>query len=91
MPKRIAQEVKTKAMELFLEGKPAKDIAEKVSDTFNTVVKPSTICYAFNYIFDLFLKPSFFFDRIHLSSPKMIWFCQSTLSSWKGSRIEISG
>mgnify|MGYP001240859456 FL=1 len=43
MPKRIAQEVKTKAMELFLEGKPAKDIAEKVSDTFNTVVKPSTI------------------------------------------------
>ena len=43
MPKRIPQEVKTKAMELFLEGKPAKDIAEKVSDTFNTVVKPSTI------------------------------------------------
>ena len=43
MPKRIAQEVKTKAMELFLEGKPAKDIAEKGSDTFNTVVKPSTI------------------------------------------------
>ena len=43
MPKRIPQEVKTKAMELFLEGKPAREIAEKVSDTFNVQVKPSTI------------------------------------------------
>ena len=43
MPKRIPQEVKTKAMEFFLEGKPAREIAEKVSDTFNIQVKPSTI------------------------------------------------
>ena len=43
MPKRIPQEVKTKAMEFFLEGKPAREIAEKVSDTFNVQVKPSTI------------------------------------------------
>jgi hypothetical protein len=43
MPKRIPQEVKTKAMELFLEGRPAKDIAESVTYTFNVIVKPSTI------------------------------------------------
>tara|TARA_R110000744_G_scaffold11687_2_gene35487 strand:+ start:2769 stop:3269 length:501 start_codon:yes stop_codon:yes gene_type:complete len=43
MPKRIPQEVKTKAMELFLEGRPAKAIAESVTYTFNVTVKPSTI------------------------------------------------
>ena len=43
MPKRIPQEVKTKAMELYLEGRPAKDIAESVTYTFNVTVKQSTI------------------------------------------------
>ena len=31
MPKQIPQEVKNKAMELFLEGKPAREIAENVT------------------------------------------------------------
>ena len=43
MPKRIPQEVRTKAMELYLEGKPAKDIAESVTALFNVTVKPSTV------------------------------------------------
>ena len=43
MPKRIPDKVKTKAMEHFLEGKPAKDIADLVTKQFNVVVKPSTI------------------------------------------------
>ena len=41
--KRIQDKVKTKAMEHFLEGKPAKDIADLVTKQFNVVVKPSTI------------------------------------------------
>ncbi len=43
MPKRIPDNVKTKAMELFLEGRPARDIAETVSDEFEVIVKTSTI------------------------------------------------
>ena len=43
MPKRIPHEVRNKAMELFLEGKPAKDIANVVTTDFKVVVKPSTI------------------------------------------------
>ena len=43
MPKRIPDNIKTKAMELFLEGRPARDIAERVSKEFSLVVKPSTV------------------------------------------------
>ena len=43
MPKRIPDNVKTKAMELFLEGRPARDIAETVSDEFEVIVKTSPI------------------------------------------------
>lgn len=43
MPKRIPHEVRNKVMELFLEGKPAKDIATLVTKDFKIVVKPSTI------------------------------------------------
>ena len=43
MPKRIPHEVRNKVMELFLEGKPAKDISTIVTNDFKIVVKPSTI------------------------------------------------
>ena len=43
MPKRLSNDVKNKAMELYLEGKPAKDIASTVSQNFNVSVQPSTI------------------------------------------------
>ncbi len=43
MPKRIPNEVRNKAMELYLEGKPAKDIASTITTDFKVVVKPSTI------------------------------------------------
>ena len=43
MPKQIPQEVKNKAMELFLEGRPAREIAENVTLAYSVLVKPSTI------------------------------------------------
>jgi hypothetical protein len=43
MPKQIPQEVKNKAMELFLEGRPAREIAENVTLDYSVLVKPSTI------------------------------------------------
>ena len=43
MPKRIPNEVRNKAMELYLEGKPAKDISSTNTTDFKVVVKPSTI------------------------------------------------
>ena len=43
MPKRIPPEVRNKAMQLFLEGRTAKDIASVVTKDFDVSVKPSTI------------------------------------------------
>ena len=43
MPKRIPMEIRNKAMQLYLEGKPAKDIAAVVTEGSDFSVQPSTI------------------------------------------------
>ena len=43
MPKRIPHEVRNKAMQLYLEGRAAKDIASVITKDSNVTVKPSTI------------------------------------------------
>ena len=43
MPKKIPAEVRNKAMQLYLEGRAAKDIAAVVTGDFQVIVKPSTI------------------------------------------------
>jgi hypothetical protein len=43
MPKVIPDEVRLKAMELFMEGKSAPSISTQLYDLFNREVKPSTI------------------------------------------------
>ena len=43
MPKQIPPEVRSKAMELYLEGKTAKDISNMVTENFKITVQPSTI------------------------------------------------
>jgi len=43
MPKRIPHEVRNKAMQLYLEGKAAKDIAAVITKDSDVTVQPSTI------------------------------------------------
>ena len=43
MPKKIAPEVRNKAMQLYLEGNVAKDIALAISTEFSVKMNPSTI------------------------------------------------
>jgi len=43
MPKKIPHEVRNKAMQLYLEGRAAKDIATVITKDSNVTVKPSTI------------------------------------------------
>ena len=43
MPKVIPQEVRLKAMELFIQGEKAKTISERLEEDFDVEVKPPTI------------------------------------------------
>ena len=43
MPKRIPHDVRNKAMQLYLEGRAAKDIAAVITKDSDVTVKPSTI------------------------------------------------
>ena len=43
MPKKIPHEVRNQAMQLYLEGKAAKDIAAVITKDSDVTVKPSTI------------------------------------------------
>ena len=43
MPKRIPHDVRNRAMQLYLEGRAAKDIAAVITKDSDVTVKPSTI------------------------------------------------